>query len=313
MATADFQVKRDLIVPQAQLLQTLTELAGESPRMFAATQLAENLLGDSIVANIVMLGYAWQCGRIPLTLQALEQAIKLNGRAVEANLKAFRAGRARALAEVRDATPPPDLDAFIEGRTRALEAYWNRAYADRYGTLMRAVRDAARPLEGGERFAWAAARAAYKLMAYKDEYEVARLYSNGRFREALNREFEGVRSVRIHLSPPGLVGKDSSTGRTRKISVGSWIFPVFRVLAACRGLREGPLDIFGRTAERRLERQLRDAFLPRLRILVAELKQHNIAAAIELTESVMQVRGFGPVKAPAAHALLTRLQSGEAR
>jgi indolepyruvate ferredoxin oxidoreductase len=314
MATADFQVQRDLVVPQARLLQTLTERAGESPRVFAATQLAEKLLGDSIMANIVMLGYAWQCGRIPLTLQALEQAIKLNGRAVEANLKAFRAGRARALAEVREATPaPPDLDAFIEGRARALEAYWNGAYSDRYKTLMRAVRDAARALEEGERFAWAAARAAYKLMAYKDEYEVARLYSNGQFREALHREFEGVRGIRVYMSPPWLVGKDASTGRPRKISVGGWIFPMFRLLAACRGLREGPLDLFGRTPERRLERQLRDSLLARLKLLAAGLGQHNIAAAIELTESVMQVRGFGPVKASAAHALLARLQSDEAK
>jgi len=279
--------------------------------MLAATRLAETLLGDSISANIVMLGYAWQLGRIPLTLPALEQAIRLNGRAVEANMKAFRAGRARALAEPHDSTaaPTPDLSAFIEGRSRALTAYWNRAYADRYETLMRAVRDAARAVEGGDRFAWAAARAAYKLMAYKDEYEVARLYSNGQFREALHRELEGARKIRVHLSPPGLVGKDPSTGRARKVSVGGWIFPVFRVLAACRALREGPLDLFGRTEERHLERQLRDAFLTRLKILVAELNPNNIGTATELIENVMQVRGFGPVKAAAAQALLTRLQS----
>jgi len=311
MATADFQVHRDLTIPQGRLLETLTDLAGTSPRMFAATQLAENLLGDSIAANLVMLGYAWQLGRIPLTLQALERAIKLNGRAVEANLKALRAGRARALAEPYGSTykAPADLGEFIEGRTRALEAYWTRAYADRYATLMRAVRDAARALEGGDRFAWAAARAAYKLMAYKDEYEVARLYSNGQFREDLHRELEGTKKVRVHLSPPGLVGKDPSTGRPRKISVGGWIFPVLRILAACRGLREGPCDLFGRTEERRLERQLRDAFLVRLKILAAALNQDNIGAAIELAESALQVRGFGPVKAAAAQALLARLQS----
>ena len=179
---------------------------------------------------------------------------------------------------------------------------------------MQTVRDAARPLEGGDRFAWAAARAAYKLMAYKDEYEVARLYSNGQFREALHRELEGTKKIRVHLSPPGLTRKDPSTGRPRKISVGGWIFPVFRLLAGCRGLREGPLDLFGRTEERRMERRLRDAFLERLKVLAAELNQDNVGAAIELAESAMQVRGFGPVKAAAARALLTRLQSArEAR
>jgi indolepyruvate ferredoxin oxidoreductase len=310
MATADFQQHRDLVVPQARLLETLTELAGASPRAFPATQLAEHLLGDSIAANILMLGYVWQCGRIPLTWQALEQAIELNGRAVEANMKAFRAGRAQALAETHDPRPAPlELDAFIERRTQALKTYWNRAYAERYRDLMQAVRDAAKPLEGGDRFAWGAARAAYKLMAYKDEYEVARLYSNRQFRDALYRELEGVRKVRVYLSPPGLVGIDPDTGRHRKIGVGSWIFPVFRVLAACRGLREGPLDLFARTAERRLERRLRDAFLARLRTLAAELNQNNIVAAIELADSVMQVRGFGPVKLPAAAALLSRLES----
>jgi indolepyruvate ferredoxin oxidoreductase len=189
--------------------------------------------------------------------------------------------------------------------------YWNRAYADRYALVMRVVRDAARGLEGqgGERFAWAAARAAYKLMAYKDEYEVARLYSNGQFREALHRELEGTQRIRVHLAPPGLTRMDPSTGRPRKISVGGWIFPVFRLLAGCRGLREGPLDLFGRTEERRMERRLRDAFLERLKVLAAELNSNNLGAAIELTETAMQVRGFGAVKAAAAQALLSRLQS----
>jgi indolepyruvate ferredoxin oxidoreductase len=324
MATADFQVKRDLTVPQGRLLERLAELAGVAPRELAATRLAETLLGDSIYANIVMLGYAWQCGRIPLTLEALEQAIRLNGRAAEANLKAFRAGRARAAAKDKESMlelpgeskpePAQDVETFIERRARDLEAYWNRAYADRYRILMRAVRDAARPLEGGERFAWAAARAAYKLMAYKDEYEVARLYSNGEFREALDRELEGVRRVRLYLSPPGLVSQDASTGRPRKISVGGWIFPVFRLLAACRGLREGPLDLFGRSAERRLERRLREVFLARLEALADGLNQENLSSAVELAESVMPVRGFGPVKVPAAQALLSRLEAGrEAR
>jgi indolepyruvate ferredoxin oxidoreductase len=174
---------------------------------------------------------------------------------------------------------------------------------------MQAVRAAARPLQGGERFIGAAARAAYKFMAYKDEYEVARLYSNDEFREALHREFEGTRKIKVYLSPPGLVGMDSRTGRMRKIAVGRWIFPVFRLLAACRGLREGPLDPFARTAERRLERRLRDEILSRLQWLTGNLDQANLPAAIEFAESVMEVRGFGAVKAPAAQALLTTLDS----
>jgi indolepyruvate ferredoxin oxidoreductase len=309
-ATADFQIRRDLTVPHVRMLDRLTEVAGAPPRVFAASSLAESLVGDSIAANILMLGYAWQCGQVPLTLASLEQAIKLNGRAVEANLKAFRAGRAKALDKTPTRQPVPlDPDSFIERRTKALGDYWNKRYATRYATLMRAVCDAARPLQGGESFVWAAARAAFKLMAYKDEYEVARLYSNGEFREALNREFEGKGQIKVYLSPPGLVGMDSRTGRMRKIGVGRWIFPVFRLLAACRGLREGPLDPFARTAERRLERRLREEFLSRLQWFTANLNQANLPGAIELAESVMQVRGFGAVKAPAAHALLAKLES----
>lgn len=309
MATADFQIHRDLQIPHERLLAKLTELAGTPPRLFAASTLAETQFGDSIAANMIMLGYAWQCGRIPLGRAALEQAIRLNGRAVEANLRAFRAGRARAVVKTNDAQPAADLDTFVERRALDLEAYWNRSYGERYTNIVRVVRQAAHSLEGGERLVWAVARSAYKLMAYKDEYEVARLYSNGQFRAALSRELEGGRSVRVQLSPPLLARKDPTSGRPRKISVGGWIFPVFRVLAACRSLREGPLDMFGRTAERRLERELRDVFLERLAALAAELSQDNINVAIELTESALEVRGFGPVKAPAANALLSRLRT----
>jgi indolepyruvate ferredoxin oxidoreductase len=256
-----------------------------------------------------MLGYAWQCGRIPLARDALEQAIRLNGRAVEANLRAFRAGRARAIKGSSDTAPAEDFDTFVERRTSDLEAYWNRSYGVRYASFVRTVRKAAHSFEGSERLAWAVARSAYRLMAYKDEYEVARLYSNGKFRAALSHELEGVRSIRIQLSPPLFARKDPASGRPRKISVGGWIFPVFRALAACRGLREGPLDLFARTAERRLEREIRDLFIARMTSLAGELRQDNIQAAIELAESALQVRGFGPVKEPAARALLSRLQT----
>jgi len=310
MATADFQIHRDLIVPQGRLVEKLAELAGTPPFMFAASSLSESVVGDSIAANILMLGFAWQQGRIPVTLESLEQAIKLNGRSVAANLKAFRAGRAQALAGTSSTPVPADLDSFIVRRTQALEAYWNKAYAARYVELMRTVRNAARSLKEADRFVWAAARAAYKLMAYKDEYEVARLYSNGQFRQALKREWEGIGKLKVYLSPPGLAGRDRRTGRMKKIAVGTWIFPLFRLLAACRALREGPLDVFGRSGERRLERRLRDTFLARLRVISADLDQENLGAAVDICESVMQVRGFGSVKVPAAKMLLARLEAG---
>ena len=308
-ATADFQLKRDLQVPDQALRDKLTTMAGGGPHLLAATSLAESLLGDSIGANILMLGYAWQKGVVPLKLTSLEKAIRLNGRAAEANLRAFNAGRMTAGQEAAVPHAPPTLPEFIKARGEDLGAYWNQRYADKYLALMSSVLRAATPIEGGETFTWAAARSAYRLMAYKDEYEVARLYSDGRFQSALDREFESRRSLKIQLSPPLFARVDPATGRPKKISVGGWILPVFSVLARCRGLREGPLDIFGRSAERRLERELRDRFLARVEQVSARLTRETLVESVAWAEEPLEVRGFGIVKAPAAAALLERLRS----
>jgi indolepyruvate ferredoxin oxidoreductase len=194
-------------------------------------------------------------------------------------------------------------------RTAGLNRYWNDAYARRYAELMTAVRSTAARFDGGDAFVWAVARSAYKLMAYKDEYEVARLYSDGRFREALAREFEGTRTVRIHLAPPLFARTDPLTGRPRKMTFGSWILPVFGAMAALKGLREGPFDVFGRSAERRLERALRDAYLGAVYKLVATLSLQSLDDATALARAPLDVRGFGQVKEPEAEALLNRLQT----
>jgi len=308
-ATADFQVDRDASLSLPSLTRRLEDATGQPPALLAATGLAERLLGDSIAGNILLLGFAWQSGRIPLRLEAIEQAIRLNGRGVDANLRAFAAGREAAIG---DASVPQDRDPtlaeFVDRRATDLSAYWNVHYAARYTRLMETVRAAAAGVDGGEAFAWAVARSAYKLMAYKDEYEVARLYSDGRFHAQLERDFENLRSLRIMLSPPLLARIDPATGRPRKIGVGRWIFPLFRGLAACRGLREGPFDIFGRAHERRVERALRDAFLDWAEREAANLSPASLAQAVALAEAPLQVRGFGLVKLPAAEALLERLR-----
>jgi len=308
-ATADFQIRRDIEIPQERLLETLQTLTGTAPRVMAATSLSREHFGDSIASNLIMLGFAWQCGRIPLRRESLEQAIRLNGRAAEANLAAFRLGRAQAIASTPVPMETPDLDTFIDRRIHDLEVYWNRAYAERYRVLLRRVRKASRDIDAQEAWGWAVARAAYKLMAYKDEYEVARLYTDQRFRQALAAEFEGDAKLSVQLAPPLFARIDPVSGRPRKITLGPWIFPVFKVLAACRRWREGPLDLFGRTAERRVERGLRDAFLTRVSAQVDSLTRENLPAAIALANSALQVRGFGPVKEGAAKALLQSLQS----
>ena len=308
-ATADFQIRRDLDIPQARLLEALHDLAGSTPRLLAASTLARENFGDSIASNLIMLGFAWQCGRIPLRRESLQQAIRLNGRAAEANLAAFELGRAQALAPTPVAPSAPDLDAFISRRIRDLEVYWNRAYAERYKLLLLRVREASRGIDAADAWPWAVARAAYKLMAYKDEYEVARLYTDPKFRQALVAEFESTGRLSVQLAPPLLARVDPVSARPRKITLGPWVFQVFKVLAACRRFREGSFDLFGRTAERRLERELRDAFLERVSTQADSLTSENLPAALALTNEALQVRGFGPVKEGAAKALLQTLQT----
>lgn len=302
-ATADFQSARDLRLPDTELVAKLEALAGQPPYLLGAARLSQALIGDTIAANMLLLGFAWQRGVIPLKREAIEQAIRLNGVSVEANLRAFASGRA---ASVDDAEEPvrQDLAGFIDRRVADLSAYRNRAYADRYATLMAKVRAAADLVEGSEEFTWAVARSAYKLMAYKDEYEVARLYARADFRAALDCEFESVRKMRLQLAPPLLARIDPATGRPRKISFGGWTFPALRILAAGRGLRKTPLDPFGYTAERRVERASRDTFLERIGKAVEELGPQNLGDYVSLAKLPMDVRGFGPVKHEAATGCL---------
>jgi indolepyruvate ferredoxin oxidoreductase len=312
VATAEFQRNRDLELPAAAMIGRLAGAGGRAPDLIPAAGLSQSLLGDSIGANLLMLGAAWQSGAIPVSLAAIEEAIRLNGVAVQANLRAFDAGR-RAAAGAAAAQPQAvGLEAFIDHRTRDLVLYRNAAYARRYGEMMQGVRRAAGAVAGGDAFAWAAARGAYKLMACKDEYEVARLYTDGRFKAALAQEFEGRGRLRLHLSPPMLARPDPRTGRPRKLAFGAWIFPVLKALAAMKGLRETPLDPFGRTAERRRERELRDLYLARIARLAEGLAPETLDAAVAEAAAPLAVRGFGPVKAAAEQALLETLRTGTA-
>jgi indolepyruvate ferredoxin oxidoreductase len=308
-ATAGFQTNRDLAIDQGTLVATLARAAERQPSVIAASSLSEKLLGDSISANLLLLGYAWQLGSIPLPLSSIEQAIALNGKAVPANLRAFAVGRQAALEIPPQVELPQSLESFVARRIGDLTRYWKPAYANRYADLMKTVCVAAAAVAGGDMFAWAVARSAYKLMAYKDEYEVARLYADGRFREALAREFQDVRKLKVHLAPPLLARTDPRTGRPRKIVLGGWIFPIFTLLASVRRLREGPLDLFGRTAERRVERDLRDAYLAVVTDLAGTISEVSISAAVEIAAAPLDVRGFGQVKAASAQSLLARLNA----
>ncbi len=308
--TGDFTRNPDYRFPTSALRQSIAEAAGERAVDFLdATRLATALIGDSIATNLFMLGYAWQKGLVPVSEEALMQAIELNGVAVANNKRAFQAGRTAAhdLAAVEALAAPrreprgrdlsESLEEMVERRARFLTAYQNAGYAERYRSLVKRVGAAeAERTPGRTGLANAVARYAFKLMAYKDEYEVARLYSDRSFWDGLREQFEGDYEVRASLAPPLLAERDPDSGHLKKRSYGPWIFTAFRLLARFKVLRGTPFDPFGHTSERRLERRLIRDYEALLDELLAGLDHENHALAVELAAIPEQIRGFGHVK-----------------
>ncbi|RME61668.1 MAG: hypothetical protein D6782_13660 [Alphaproteobacteria bacterium] len=246
-----------------------------------------------------------------MSLDAVMQAIALNGVAVEANQRAFTLGRwavydgervDKMLAAVggagADAPPPARLDALIAHREALLTAYQDCRYASRYRALVERVR-AREALCGqtSEALARTVAHNAAKLMAYKDEYEVARLYTDGDFAQALARTFAGKPKPYFHLAPPLLARRDPDTGLPRKRMFGPWLWPVLKGLARLKGLRGTWADVFGYQAERRLERQLIADYFALVEELCAKLGPANHGLALKLAALPERVRGFGHIKA----------------
>jgi indolepyruvate ferredoxin oxidoreductase len=243
--TGHFAQDPDWHFPAEQVRALIGESVEGRADFLDATQLATRLMGDAIAANLFLLGFAFQKGAIPLSAASLSRAIEINGVAVKANQAAFRWGRKAALdlaAVAREASPgqlvplprSQSLDALVADRVEFLTAYQDAAYARRYAEFVSRVLDAEAKL-GSSRLTKAVATNLFKLMAYKDEYEVARLYTDGQFREELAREFEGKPIIRFHLAPPILHKKDRQ-GRPVKQTFGPWMFGCFRILAALRGL-----------------------------------------------------------------------------
>jgi indolepyruvate ferredoxin oxidoreductase len=260
-----------------------------------------------------MLGLAWQAGAIPLSHFAILKAIALNGVDVAMNEAAFTWGRRAALepesvAEIArrrsgKAKPaePQTIEELVARRTRFLTEYQSSAYAARYADMVRRIREAeARSAPGRADLAEAVARNLFKLMAVKDEYEVARLYTDGTFRRQLAAEFDGYRKLEFHLAPPLLGKRDPATGKPVKSSFGPWVMRLFRMLARFRRLRGTLLDPFGHTAERRVERLLRAEYEKTLRLILDGLTPDNHRLAVALAQYPEKIRGFGHVKAEAA-------------
>ena len=370
-----FTTRPDMQFPAAEIVSAVrTALDGAEPLVVDATQLATALMGDAIAANLFMLGYAWQQGLVPLSLEAIMRAVELNGAAVEMNKTAFAWGRLAvvdpqavvdAAGVIRNAptraestprelpllaptaseghesglTPRRDtdlrsedelrhvpassggdvaflplddarlsrsLDEVIARRVAFLTEYQDAAYARRYADFVARVRAAeTAKAPGSTDLSEAVARYFFKLMAYKDEYEVARLYTSGEFRRRLEQQFEGDYKVHFHLAPP-LLARKNAQGELVKREYGPWVFTAFRLLARLRRLRGTALDVFGYTAERRGERQLIADYERTVSGLLDRLDGGNVDLAADIASIPEHIRGYGHVKEAHLHAAKAR-------
>ena len=299
--TADFVTDRDVRFDADEQGRRLAAAVKSYDAMPAQNLAVENL-GDAIYGNMIMLGFAWQKGVIPVSSRALYRAIRLNGVDAEANLQAFELGRkaaqdpaARGKREDDVATPETmGLDELIAHRTKELTAYQSAAYARRYADQVGKIRTAEAPL-GSEALTRAVAVNLYKLMAYKDEYEVARLYSDGRFQAYRNATFKGGKT-KVWLAPP-LIARKGPDGRPKKIAFGGWMLQAaFPVMAKMKGLRGTALDIFGYTDERKMERGLIADYEAGIETLAAGLTPERLDTAIRIAAIPQKIRGYGHIK-----------------
>ncbi len=302
----DFARNRAYALPAERIRRALNDHTGNRTRFVDATDIATALLGNSIASNMFMLGYSYQLGMLPLESGSIEQAIELNGQAVPMNLTAFTLGRhfaenpdaVRALVRnTRETSPAQTLDETIERRASFLTSYQNAAYAAHYRTLVEQIRQVeAAKAPGSSALGEAVAHNLFKLMAIKDEYEVARLYTDGSFARQVTDIFEGAVRLEFHLAPPILGRRDPHTGLAVKSSFGPWMMRAFKVLAAMKKLRGGAFDIFGYTAERRREREVLQKYETSLEDLAKTLTPHNHALAVKIASLPDRIRGFGRVK-----------------
>jgi indolepyruvate ferredoxin oxidoreductase len=312
MPTSAFVLGKKL-PDEKQKIVDLIESRSSEINLVDCYTITQKILGSTTTANIFMLGYAYQKGCVPLTVKALYQAIELNGVAVDDNKKAFSAGRLAAgdVARLRQLVGEKlkiknrndeSLDTIITRRKEFLVNYQNAEYAKKYVDLVSTVRIKEYALSGKKdsgdySLSKVVARYAFKLMAYKDEYEVARLYTNGDFKKQIESIFEGDYKLTFNLAPPLLSPPDKVTGLAKKMCFGGWMYAAFKVLAKLRVLRATPLDIFGYTAERKKERQLINTYQATVEQLLAQLTHENVLLACQIASLPDDIRGYGHIKA----------------
>ncbi|SCA55344.1 Indolepyruvate ferredoxin oxidoreductase [Candidatus Terasakiella magnetica] len=310
--TPDFACNRDAPFPLNGMKQSIAEAVDKAHSwFFDASQLASKLLGDSIGSNMFVVGYAFQLGLIPISEGSLLKAIELNGVRVDFNQRAFVLGRWAAhdmdkLSELIEDEKPQfiqqDLEALIKHRISHLTDYQDADYAERYSHMVSRVYRAEQELgTGSQELTKSVAHVLAKLMAYKDEYEVARLYSSPEFKKKLSEQFEGKFKISFHLSPPLLADRDQRTGLPLKKEYGPWVLSVFKFLAKFKGLRGGKYDIFAKTAERKMERALISEYMGTLEEICQNLKDYNLDIATQIADLPREIRGFGHIKEQAVH------------
>ncbi|HRP95809.1 MAG TPA: indolepyruvate ferredoxin oxidoreductase family protein [Rhodocyclaceae bacterium] len=309
--SGDVEANPDPQFPSASMEGQVIDAVGRDNVDFLdATRLATALMGDSIATNLFMLGYAWQKGLVPLSREAIVRAIELNGAAVESNKAAFQWGRRAAVEPdaveqaARPAQGAPEhhrlsttLDEAIARRKAQLVDYQDAAYAERYAKLVARVREAeARVAPGVTLLTEAVARGYHKVLAYKDEYEVARMYTQTDFLERVDAQFEGDYKLVFHLAPPLFADKDPVTGELKKKAYGPWMLKAMQRLAKFKHLRGSRLDPFARTADRKLDRRIIADYEALIDEIVDGLEEANFETAVELASLPEQIRGFGHIR-----------------
>ena len=293
IVTGEFARNAEFSLPAERMRLSLEARLGDRLAMFDASELSRMLAGDAIFSNMIVFGAAWQKGLVPVSRESILRAIELNGAAAEGNKRAFEIGRwaalnpekARSVVE-RDASPMPGtLEERIAYRARHLENYQSKSLAARYRALVDSI--------GDSRLREAAAKGYHKLLAYKDEYEVARLLSGASAK--VRAEFDGARRISYHLAPP-LLARPGPDGRPAKFRFGPGVALIFPLLARMKWLRGTPFDPFGRTAERRMERELIRTYEVDMAEILRNLTEDRLEPAVALAELPLTIRGFGPVK-----------------
>jgi len=318
LPTADYVLYRDADMTSGKRLQLLKDAVGEEHfSELNANLAAEQLLGDTVFSNVLLLGYAWQKGLLPLSRAALMQALELNAVAVEKNRQAFAWGCLAAvepdyLEQQLDLRPLPDtasLNEVLGRHARYLEQYQNKAWAERYLQKVAEVRKAEGQLaEESTALSEAVAEQLFRLMAYKDEYEVARLFTETDFLKEIEETFSGDFKINFHLAPPLLNGKKDRSGRPKKRQFGPWMLKAMKLLARMRGMRNSALDPFRFSEDRKLDRRLLADYEALIDQLLAGLKAENLHTAVALARLPEEVRGFGPVREDAAEKAEKRKQ-----